>query len=166
MTRKTHTPLRRSVGRSDDTGSATILGVGLMAVVMMIGWGGVLFAGAIEARHRAAGAADLAALAGAAQLVTAEDFRDQAAETSMQRTESESSSLTRRGQREARACAVAAEVARRNAAAMVSCSVRGAVVDVRVTVEPRSSPLARLVGRVSAEARAGPPPVRSEVGAG
>jgi secretion/DNA translocation related TadE-like protein len=54
------------IGRRSERGSASILMVGLMGVVMMLGTAAIVVAGYLAAHHRARGAADLAALSGAA----------------------------------------------------------------------------------------------------
>ena len=52
----------------DDTGSATLIAVAMMAVLLAFTIGGFHIGSAVVARHRAQAAADLAALAAAAQL--------------------------------------------------------------------------------------------------
>jgi secretion/DNA translocation related TadE-like protein len=56
----------RGVGRPGERGAASILMIGLMGVVMMLGSAAIVIAGYLEAHHRARAAADLAALSGAA----------------------------------------------------------------------------------------------------
>nr|WP_255361824.1 Rv3654c family TadE-like protein [Mycobacterium sp. 1274761.0] len=51
-----------------DRGSATLIAVAIMAVLVSITAGGIYVGSAVVARHRAQGAADLAALAAAARL--------------------------------------------------------------------------------------------------
>lgn len=85
-------------------GSATILAaVGLAAMLVLLTVG-LQVAGAVIARHRAEAAADLAALAGAGQLLLGPDA----------------------------GCAAAAVIAGRNGAAVTDCSWQG--MDVLVTV--------------------------------
>jgi secretion/DNA translocation related TadE-like protein len=112
---------------SGDRGSATIWVIALSAVLAVVGAAVVLVGVAAAARHRAATAADLAALAGAGRAARGEPD----------------------------ACGLAAEVATANAAALVSCAVEeGAIVEVRVSIPVR---LGRLgVWAASARARAGP----------
>jgi len=52
----------------DDAGSATLIAVAMMAVLLAFTVGGFHIGSAVVARHRAQAAADLAALAAAAQL--------------------------------------------------------------------------------------------------
>jgi secretion/DNA translocation related TadE-like protein len=51
---------------TDERGAASILMIGLMGVVIMLGSAAIVIAGYLGANHRARGAADLAALSGAA----------------------------------------------------------------------------------------------------
>lgn len=53
---------------NDDHGSATLIAVAMMAVLVAITVGGFSIGSAVAARHRAQSAADLAALAAAARL--------------------------------------------------------------------------------------------------
>lgn len=110
-----------------DRGSATIWVLTLSGVLAVLAAAVVLVGAAAVARHRAETAADLAALAAAGRAVLGEPG----------------------------ACERAAEVARANAARLVSCSVDGsAVAQVRVCVPVQ---LGRLgVHAASAVARAGP----------
>ena len=57
---------RRS--RCDDRGSATLVAAGIVAVLLWVTGAGVYLGSVVVGRHRAQAAADLAALAGAAQL--------------------------------------------------------------------------------------------------
>jgi secretion/DNA translocation related TadE-like protein len=66
--RSGRTRWRRSSPVSDDGGSATLVGVAVMGVLLAITLGGVYIGSAVVARHRAQAAADLAALAAAARL--------------------------------------------------------------------------------------------------
>ncbi|NEK60539.1 flp pilus-assembly TadE/G-like family protein [Geodermatophilus sabuli] len=114
--------------RSDrERGSATVWVVALSGVLAAIGVAAVLVGSAVVARHRATGAADLAALAAAEQAVRGASGP----------------------------CAVAAEVARANGARLTGCAVdAAAVVDVAVQVAVRLGPLG--VRHAPARARAGP----------
>ncbi len=113
-----------------DEGAGTVLALGLVALlaVLVLAVAGV--GTAVVARHRAAAAADLAALAGA----------DRTA-----------------GRAPGAPCPAAAVVARRNGAALVSCVVAGdGSVSVRATCG-LPGPWRRL-GVAAAVARAGHPP--------
>ena len=107
-------------------GAATVLVLAIACVLLAAGVVGSLLAGAILSRHRAATAADAAALGAA---------------------------LTAPAGAEA-ACARAAEVARANGATLVACTVREAIADVTVATTPTGwltwLPAVRL------NARAGP----------
>ncbi|MER5439226.1 Rv3654c family TadE-like protein [Streptomyces sp. NPDC002790] len=104
-----------------DRGSATVWVVMAMAAVGAV-FGAVLAMGqAVEARHRAGSAADLAALAAADHWM---DGR-------------------------AKACALAARVARAQAAGVVRCAVRGEVSDVTAVSGER-------MFRAEVRSRAGP----------
>ncbi|WP_449385812.1 Rv3654c family TadE-like protein [Cellulomonas soli] len=97
---------RRWGGPSDDRGSGTVVVVALVAVVLVLGSGLGLLAGAHGATGQAQAAADLAALAGAA-------------------------ALPRSGLEQA--CAIAEETAARNGARVTACAGDGPQV-LRVTV--------------------------------
>ena len=114
-------------GASSERGSATVWVLALAAVLALVATAAVLGGVAAVARHRAAGAADLAALAAAGRLVLGD----------------------RTG------CAVAAEVAARNGARLSGCRLAGdGVVEVEVRVPVR---LGRLgVHTATGRARAGP----------
>jgi secretion/DNA translocation related TadE-like protein len=117
---------RRPAG---DRGSATVWVVALSGVLAAIGVAVLLVGAAVVGRHRAAGAADLAALAGAESAV--------------------------RGRPDA--CAAAERVAGANGARLTGCTVDpGAVVDVAVEVHVRLGPLGTR--SATARARAGPVP--------
>ncbi|RBY74656.1 hypothetical protein DQ238_21470 [Geodermatophilus sp. TF02-6] len=119
--------MRRSSRSAGERGSATVWVVALSGVLAAIGVAAVLVGAAVVGRHRATGAADLAALAAAERAV--------------------------RG--DSRACAVAAEVARANGAHLTACTVDGAsVVEVAVEVPVRLGPVG--AHRAGARARAGP----------
>ena len=95
-------------GRRDERGSGTLLAVGVMAVVGVVATTAVLAAVYLVAGHRAHGAADLAALSGAAAYAEGRD-----------------------------PCRAAARLARANDARLVRCERVGDDVDyvVSVTVE-------------------------------
>lgn len=57
---------------ADDRGSATVFGVAVLAVVVLLVVFGIQLGGAVVHRHEVAGAADLAALAAASRLVEGE----------------------------------------------------------------------------------------------
>jgi secretion/DNA translocation related TadE-like protein len=110
-----------------ERGSATVWVMALAAVLAVVGAAVVLVGAATVARHRAETAADFAALAAAGRAAWGE----------------------------AGGCELAAQVARANAARLLSCAIdEGAVVEVRVSVPVR---LGRLgVVAASGRARAGP----------
>jgi len=87
-------------------GSATVLVLAVTGVLLAAGVVGSAFGGAVLLRHRAASAADAAALAAAIEAVAGERA----------------------------ACERAAAVARANGGSLVSCTMRGAVADVSVAV--------------------------------
>ncbi|WP_279588793.1 Rv3654c family TadE-like protein [Actinophytocola oryzae] len=124
-------PLDRSplVGcdeRSSDRGSATVWAVGGLAIVLAL-LGGVLWlVAAVAVRHRAQGAADLAALAAAGQALAGER----------------------------RACDAAREVTGQMGVELVSCRLVGWDALVEVAATP-PDPIGRL-GQAVARARAGP----------
>lgn len=90
-----------------ERGSASVLVIAVIAVVLAATGVAVTLAQVAVARHRAAAAADLAALAGAASPIT----RD--------------------------ACAAAGEIAARNEAQLTSCTWDDGTVTVVVTVRSR-----------------------------
>lgn len=113
------------VGVAADRGSATVLATALVALAAALA---VLLAGltsAVVARHRAASAADLAALAAASTLSRSPDA----------------------------ACTAAERVAQRNGARISQCAVGETSVDVSVRVRP-AGPAGRL-GAAIGRARAG-----------
>ena len=128
-----------------DDGSATLWALALV-LVLWVSVAGVLLAGiAVAARHRAATAADLAALA-AASAMSAASFPPPA---SAMATGAEPMTHA------AAACAAARQIAEANRATIAGCQVSGAVVEVTATVTIDA--LRYLgVGAVSASARAGP----------
>jgi secretion/DNA translocation related TadE-like protein len=116
-----------------DDGSGTVWVLGLAGMILAAGIVALGWAGAVGARHRAEGAADLAALAGAGRAL-------------------EGTSA---------ACGEAGRVAARNGARLRDCGVDGLVVDVVVEVAlgdaGASGSLSGLLPRTaSARARAGP----------
>lgn len=121
-----------------DEGSATLWVLGL-ATVLWISVAGVVLVGvAIGARHRAATAADLSALAAASALERAQ--------------------LEHNPNPAAAACAVARTVAAANDSTVDSCEVIGAIVDVTTRVAIPALASVRFLGveSISARARAGP----------
>jgi secretion/DNA translocation related TadE-like protein len=110
-----------------ERGSGTVLAAGLALVVMMAMALLLLLAQSAVLASRAAAAADLAALAAADAL---------------------------RGVTDGEPCGLAAEVAARHAATLVSCSEgAGQTVDVKTELIERT-----MLGAASGRARAGPPP--------
>lgn len=141
MTRRSVRHRRGGRGRRTDEGSATILVVAGLGVLMLLLLSALGVAAAVTASHQARSAADLGALAGAVSV--------------------------QGGSATAAACARAVVVVARNAAQLVGCEVddEGAVIvtaAVRVTGPVRfiqslgrsgaGPPMAR------ARSRAGPPP--------
>lgn len=110
-----------------ERGSGTVLAAGLALVVITAMAMVLLLAQASVLASRAASAADLAALAGADAL---------------------------RGISDGEPCTVAAEVAARHAATVVSCTVgTGQTLEIRTQLTERS-----MFGAATGRARAGPPP--------
>ncbi|MCI0685706.1 MAG: flp pilus-assembly TadE/G-like family protein [Sporichthyaceae bacterium] len=109
-----------------DRGSATIFGLIAVVLVTLVGMAGVLLGYAVVGRHRAAAAADLAALAGAARAVDGS----------------------------APACAVVGEVASANGASISNCRLDGLAVEV--VTEVRLPPLFGVPVVARSRARAGP----------
>ena len=111
-------------------GSASVLMVGIMGVVVGLSGAALVIAGYAVGYHRARAAADLSALSGAAAFQQGRD-----------------------------PCAQAALTARHNGARVDRCSQVGDVVDfvvtVRVSVEARTR-LPQMPSAVAAEAHAGP----------
>lgn len=115
-----------------ERGSSSAASVGLVAVLMVLAATIAGLGGVIAANHRAATAADLAALAAAD---------------------------TARGLNSGDPCTVASEVALANGAELTGCSPhphRPGTVDVRVAVDVRG--VFGFVGSAQGLARAGPPP--------
>jgi secretion/DNA translocation related TadE-like protein len=112
---------------SRERGSGTVLAAGLALVVMMAMALLLLLAQSAVMATRAAAAADLAALAGADAL---------------------------RGITDGEPCAVAAEVAARHAASVLSCSEgEGHTLEVHTELTEGT-----ILGAATGHARAGPPP--------
>lgn len=114
-----------------ERGSATVLVVMSIGVVLLCLIGALALLSAVQASHRARSGADLAALAGGQVLVGGTDTR--------------------------RPCDVAAGVAARNGGRLRSCTVSGADITLQVAV-PVSWP---GLGPATASARAGPDPAPS-----
>jgi secretion/DNA translocation related TadE-like protein len=109
----------------DQRGTATVLAVSVAGILLLVALALIALGGLVVAQRRAATAADLAALAGATAV-----------------------------QQGSGGCDVAAELARRNGALLVSCRRRGSDLQLRVEVRV-DLPIFRSVD-VSARARAGP----------
>jgi secretion/DNA translocation related TadE-like protein len=110
-----------------------------MAMVLWVSVAGVVLAGvAVSARHRAATAADLSALAAASALQRAQTERDP--------------------NPAAAACATARNIAAANEATVDGCQVAGSVVDITTSVAIPALASFGFLGldSVSARARAGP----------
>lgn len=122
--------------RSADRGSATLWTIAVALVIMLSTAAVLLIAIAVSARHRAATAADLSALAAASVLASA-----QVAGITTSSTE--------------QACQAARDIADANGARLSDCQVNGSMVDVVTTV---NVPEVGYLGEhsVSAHARAGP----------
>ena len=114
------------MSRDSERGSATLVAVAMMAVLLTIAVGGTLVGSAVIGRHRAQSAADLAALAAA----------------------------TRIGSGPQSACAWATSVATANHARLTGCSLEE--LDVVVTVEVAVALGRLGVRPALAAARAGP----------
>ena len=110
----------------DDRGVATVWAAGAIAVLVSMAVFGLHLGEAVVIRHQAESAADLAALAGAAQVLAGEQY----------------------------ACAQARRVTDRMRVRLVSCQTRGWDVLVNVTAQPGGW-LGGL-GAAAGEARAGP----------
>ena len=120
----------RSAGRGVDPdgerGSATILGAWLLAVLLGVFTVGLQLGAAVATRHQAQAAADLAALATAAGVLTGPEA----------------------------ACGQARRVAERMSAELTGCELQGWNAIVRVSARPPG--LIERFGVVHATARAGP----------
>lgn len=109
----------RRPSRGADRGSATVVAVAMVAVLLCVTGAGAYLGSAVVARHRAQAAADLAALAGAARLPSGV----------------------------AAACAHASAVAHGMRVADAQCSVDGLDVVVTVRVAVAFAGAARAVAR-------------------
>lgn len=116
---------RQPVG-GPERGSATVLVLGLVAVLALVAAVGTALAGVGVARHRAASAADLAALAAASRAVEG--------------------GLA--------ACDAARTTARASGAVLARCALDGRTAEVVAVVQP-PGPLGAL-GQAQSRARAGP----------
>ena len=119
----------KSRHRRPERGSASVLMVGLLSVVVVLGAAAALIGGYALAYHRARSAADLAALSGA----VAEQGRP--------------------------ACVDADRIARANRVRLADCDQVGDQVDFVLTVRVAAAVQSRLPGlpdEVEAEAHAGP----------
>lgn len=138
----------------DDVGSASLWALS-MAMVLWVCVAGVVLAGvSVIARHRAATAADMAALAGASVLARGESARQSDA-GSPGGSAAAAGAAPDAG---ATACAAANAVALANDAIVTSCHVTANVVDVTASVRIPALGLLGGLGfdSVSARARAGP----------
>ncbi|MEW5810821.1 MAG: Rv3654c family TadE-like protein [Actinomycetota bacterium] len=126
MSRSPAAPSRRWSRACEEVGAATVLAAFLIAAVVAALSAGALLGSAVIARHRAAAAADLAALSAAAALPAGRET----------------------------ACATAASVAGSMASTVVRCDVDG--LDVIVTAEAAMRFGATVMGAATAAARAGP----------
>lgn len=116
----------------DDTGSGTVLTLGVVGAVVTALVTALSVTGALRAAHQARGAADLAALAAA-----------------------HDSSV---GAAPAQVCATARDIAERNGARVVGCDVTaGSVVTIETAVAVPLR-LGGLVPEMTGHARAGPAP--------
>ncbi|OWL98914.1 hypothetical protein B7435_23620 [Mycolicibacterium peregrinum] len=111
---------------SGERGSATLLAVAMIAVVIAFAAGGAYLGAAVTARHRAQAAADLAALGGAGAVVSGP----------------------------VAACAQATQIAARLHSAVGACRIDGLDVVLEVSVPVRLGRWG--VGPARAAARAGP----------
>ena len=113
-----------------ERGSASVLMIGVIAVVVTLSGAALVIAGYATGYHQARAAADLSALSGAAAFEQGHD-----------------------------ACAQARQTARRNGAGVDRCDLVGDAIDfvvtVRVSVAARTR-IPRLPRQVAAEAHAGP----------
>jgi secretion/DNA translocation related TadE-like protein len=121
----------RRPGLRDDRGFATVVAAGAIGLIGILLGALVVLGAVVATRHRAADAADLAALAGAAESVQGRDV----------------------------ACARARDIAERNGGVLVSCTWIGWDVQVDVarrcgclptgdvaTVRARAGPVVKLIG--------------------
>lgn len=133
---------RRGQPNDGDAGSASLWALSL-AMVLWVCVAGVVLAGvAVVAPHRAATAADMAALAAASVIAQSESAGESAGDADG----------------ESKACAAANAIALANDAIVTSCQVTAQIVDLTTSVRvPALDPLRSLgLDSVSARARAGP----------
>lgn len=116
--------------RVRDEGAASVLVVGLVAVIATVMVAVLIFAGAVLASHRARLAVDLAALAGAVRLQS--------------------------GTSTGEACGIAAQVAHRNRARLLTCRASGTVLEVTAAVPAWSGSEAIARSRAGPDAFSGP----------
>jgi hypothetical protein len=133
---------------ADDRGSGTVLALAVIAVVLVMTTAIGLLAGAQAACGQAQAAADLAALAGASQLVRAADDESGGGGAG------QGAATASPGSSGSTACAMAAEASRRNGAQMTACVLEPGGV-LRVATSRRAA-----AGVATARARAGPRPAR------
>lgn len=115
----------------DDSGSATVLAVGVIVAVLTVTVGGLAVTGALWAAHEARSSADLAALAAAG------DFQQHADPV--------------------RACAAARRIARAQRARVLQCAVdTGGVATVTTAVPIPHGPIGIAPDTARGRARAGP----------
>ncbi len=107
----------------DEGGSATVLGIGLLALLITGALVGATVAGMLVGQRRAASGADMAALAGASAL-----------------------------QQGRSGCGRAVELATANNVRLVGCAARGDVVTVKVITEVTSALGSRWIVRARARA--------------
>ena len=100
--------------RMPDRGSASVLAVGVIGILVALTAGALVLAGAVRASHQARLGADLAAIAGA--------------------------QLLRDGGSASQACSAAASMAMTNGGSLVACSVGAAEVSVTVSVRSTAWP--------------------------
>jgi secretion/DNA translocation related TadE-like protein len=117
-------------GVQDERGSATVVMLGVIAVVLILTVSGLTLASAVLASHRARAAADLAALASAGALM--------------------------RGEPPGEACQLAARVASANHGRVERCTAVGREVRLSVAVLAGM----KGIGVATARSRAGPGPSR------
>jgi secretion/DNA translocation related TadE-like protein len=125
-----------SVRRRSERGSASLYVVALVGVTWLAGVAALLVGQALTARHQAAAAADLAALAAADHVLDGP----------------------------AEACRHAESVAAANGAALGRCTIEGEAADVSVILLLRAFGPLRGLLPVSARARAGPADGTSDAG--
>ena len=124
--RSTRRPRRRT-GAGDDAGFASLLAMGMVALLLLAAAVVTVAGSALEARHRAAATADLAALAAAQAVQRYED-----------------------------GCQAAGLIAAGNGGVLVECRLDGGEVVVAVQIQTSSVLGLRVVPEVVQSARAGP----------